>query len=141
MWVAVSYTHLDVYKRQHALLRRDNSAQPGSLEALGIVRQAVGELDLMLSSLADEREPDVPAGLIEALDSLYPANLVTSQEPPAEHEAATEQPASGETVPPQETAKAEFEHKPSFLSEINQLKDEIDEQLLPIFLELSLIHN
>ena len=120
---------------EHALLRRDNSAQPGSLEALGIVRQAVGELDLMLSSLADEREPDVPAGLIEALDSLYPANLVTSQEPPAEHEAATEQPASGETVPPQETAKAEFEHKPSFLSEINQLKDEIDEQLLPIFLE------
>ena len=81
---------------EHALLRRDNSAQPGSLEALGIIRQAIGELDLMLSALAGQQEPEVPPGLIEALDALYPANVVTPHEQSPADAAAPEQPPIAE---------------------------------------------
>ncbi len=124
---------------EHALLRRDNSAQPGSLEALGIVRQAVGEIDLMLSSLADQREPQVPAGLIEALDALYPANVVVApQEALVEQHDVPEQPEGGGAIPAQEAPPVDFEHKATFLSDVKQLQDEVDEQLLPIFLEEAL---
>jgi chemosensory pili system protein ChpA (sensor histidine kinase/response regulator) len=120
---------------EHALLRRDNSAQPGSLEALGIIRQAIGELDQMLSGLAGQQEPEVPPGLIEALDDLFPANVVT----PLEQSAADANvPEHAEASPPQEEAGAESAPRAAFVPETQQLQDEIDQQLLPIFLEEAL---
>ncbi len=122
---------------EHALLRRDNSAEPGSLEALGIIRQTVGEIELMLSDLAGQRELEVQHGLIDALDALYPANVVTPHEPLADQEAAPERSVIAE-APPREAAKAEPVPRVGFVAEIQQLHDDIDEQLLPIFLEEAL---
>ncbi|WP_301100978.1 Hpt domain-containing protein [Propionivibrio sp.] len=116
---------------EHALLRRDNSAQQGNLEALGIIRQAVGEIDLMLSALAVKREPEVRPELIESLEALYPANTVVI------HEAAPEQHATPE-IPPVDAVKTLPAQPVTFVAQIQQLDDEIDEQLLPIFLEEAL---
>ena len=123
---------------EHALLRRDNSADPGSLEAIGIIRQAIGELELMLSDLAMQREPEVPAGLIDSLDALYPAHVVTPPQPLADHQEILEQPAVAEAVQTPEPTKAEVPTRSGFVAQIQQLHDEIDEQLLPIFLEEAL---
>ncbi len=123
---------------EHALLRRDNSAHPGSLEALGIIRQAVGEVGLMLSVLAEQQEPEVPPGLVDALDALYPANIVVPHEQTEIQDAEQELPAIAELPSPQEAAKAEFAQPATFTVEIQKLQDEIDEQLLPIFLEEAL---
>ena len=105
---------------EHALLRRDNSAQCANLESLGIIRQVVGELELMLSALAEKHEPEVRPDLIAALEALYPAQAVAAHEAPsADHEAAVPavMPAASPPLP---------------------LTDEIDDQLLPIFLEEAL---
>ena len=105
---------------EHALLRRDNSAQCANLESLGTIRQAVGELELMLSALAQRHEPEVRRELIAALEALYPAQAVAAHEAPSvDHEAA---------VPAM----------PPAASPLLPLTDEIDEQLLPIFLEEAL---
>ncbi len=119
---------------EHALLRRDNSAHPGSLEALGVIRQAVGEVGLMLSTLAEQQEPEIPPGLVAALDALYPANIIVPHEPADVQEL----PAIAESPSPLEAAKAEFVQPAAFAVEIHKLQDEIDEQLLPIFLEEAL---
>ena len=123
---------------EHALLRRDNAAEPGSLEALGFIRQAIGELELMLSDLAEQRTSEASAGLIEALDALYPANIVTAQEQWEDIEEPVELPAIIETAPVQLAAKDEAPARAAFVAEIQKLHDEIDEQLLPIFLEEAL---
>ena len=125
-----SVNHLG-HALEHALLRRDHAAQPGSLESLGIIRQAVGELELMLSSLARQHDPDEPKALIEALAGLYPASVPVAHEttPPAE-------PAVAAGVAPEEAAEPSVDLQDTpFSVETAQLKDEIDEQLLPIFLE------
>ena len=123
---------------EHALLRRNNSAEPGSLEALGIIRQAIGEVELMLSDLAEQREPEIQPGLIDALDALYPAHVVTPHEQVIDNEELPERPAIAEGIPEQEPAKLEAPARTGFVAEIQQLHDEIDEQLLPIFLEEAL---
>ena len=128
--VGLSALNLLGHAIEHALLRRDHSANPGSLEALGVIRQAVGEVELMLAS-ARQDMPATPTALIDSLEALYPVNVV-----PAIPEAAVT------PVPPQtETANV----APSVSSEpavatsaaANQpfLADDIDEQLLPIFIE------
>ena len=103
---------------EHALLRRDNSAQCANLESLGIVKQAVGELELMLSALIAKREPEERPELIVALEALYPAS------PPARDDADHEAAAATAALP--------------VAAPIRPLADEIDEQLLPIFLEEAL---
>jgi chemosensory pili system protein ChpA (sensor histidine kinase/response regulator) len=57
---------------EHALQRRDQSGQPGSLQALGMIRQAIGELESMFSALHGQRNIDLPHDLIEELEKLYP---------------------------------------------------------------------
>lgn len=59
-------------------------ATPGSLEALGVIRQAVGEIELMLAMLAEQRDPGEPNALIETLDSLYPASFNLAHDDTAE---------------------------------------------------------
>ena len=126
---------------EHALLRRDNSEQKASLEALGVIRQAVGELELMLSALAGQQAFDMPPGLIDSLEALYPAAVSTMPsvvavdallEEACPVAAASPVPVIGEddSVLPVSTS--------SFVAEIPRLQDEIDEQLLPIFLEEAL---
>ena len=106
---------------EHALLRRDHSAQCANRESLGTIRQAVDELELMLGALAAKQEPEVRPELIAALEALYPAQAVAAahEAPSAEQQAALPAMmlAAGPLLP---------------------LTDEIDEQLLPIFLEEAL---
>ena len=129
-----------------ALLRRDHSAQPESLAALGLIRQAIGELDGMLASLLAQRAISVPPGLVEALDEIYPAQVIGKPslvlvdnlaEPPQEEEDV-EVPVAVATVPeiPPMPSVADVPLIP-LRSMIPHMKDEIDEQLLPIFLEES----
>ena len=129
---------------EHALLRRDNSAFPGSLEALGLIRQAVSEIELTLSALAEQREPKIAAGLVEGLEALYPANVVAPHEErlePPEQLVALEEAVEVATPPAQgeeDEQKAELTPRLDSAVELQQVKDDLDEQLLPIFLEEAL---
>ncbi len=123
---------------EHALLRRDHSAFPGSLEALGIIRQAVSEIELMLSALAERRELEVVPGLIEALDALYPSTVVAPSGVPVERAEELPAPEPAPAELPQEEPKADSAAHPESGVALQQVKDDIDEQLLPIFLEEAL---
>ena len=125
------------YALEHALLRRDHSDHAGSLQALGVIRRTVGELELMFSALSEQRDIEIPSGLIEELDSLYPASVITSPFHAVDKkEVAGPAPVVREEgiVAPVEPRGGEAVSAP-VLSNIPLLRDEIDEQLLPIFLE------
>ena len=127
-----------------ALLRRDHSAQPNSLAALGLIRQAIGELDGMLVSLLAQCAISTPPGLVEALDEIYPAQVVskpslalvenTAGPLPEDLGAAVAAEVAPESAAPPSVAEVPLA---PVLSTIPHIKDEIDEQLLPIFLEES----
>ena len=119
---------------EHALLRRDHSAQPGSLEALVTISKAIDEIDLLLSALAEQRESNITYGLIDALEVIYPANLGTAELSAEVDIAAPQLPETIEATPT-ETSKPGVVRQTPFVVEIKQVQDEIDEQLLPIFLE------
>ncbi len=105
---------------EHALLRRDQSAHPASLEALEIIRLAISSLEEMVGSVAAQQPPEPASHLADALDTLFPAALNDNgdgHEVPAVVSAGA--PAAAPAAPPAPV----------------QLKDELDEQLLPIFLE------
>ncbi len=123
---------------ERTLLRRDSSAAPGSLEALGVIRQAIDAVDLLITALCEQRELALPPGLIDDLDALYPLSVIG-------HETAVQ--SAGETPPPQtittenavlpETAgeSAAMRQEAPFLPPLPPLQDDVDEQLLAIFLE------
>jgi chemosensory pili system protein ChpA (sensor histidine kinase/response regulator) len=117
---------------EHALLRREHAAQPGSLEALEIVRQTIAEIELMVSLVAEKHEPKPAAYLIEALDNLYPAPLAADEDLAV---SAAPLPVAESPLPaePEPAAASGFAAKTSA-----HLHDELDEQLLPIFLEEAL---
>ncbi len=114
------------YALEHALQRRDHAEHPQSLQALGIVDQAIGELELMFSALASQQRIDVPSALIDELNGLYPARALADSGP-------DEIPAPAETI--EEKMPEAPAPRVSALSGILVPTDEIDEQLLPIFLE------
>jgi chemosensory pili system protein ChpA (sensor histidine kinase/response regulator) len=119
---------------EHALIRRDHASHPGSLEALIVIRQTVAELELMLSAVAEARQPEAAPQLIDALDHLYPAAL-TDTAVPAPGAGASETTETRSTQAIDEPARV----APSaFGIETPQVQDELDEQLLPIFLEEAL---
>jgi chemosensory pili system protein ChpA (sensor histidine kinase/response regulator) len=140
-----------------ALQRRDASGNPGSAQALGTVRLAIGELDSMFSALTEQRSVDVPSGLIEDLDSLYPASANLAAMPYGDDKPAdavvssfsVEEPAksAADGAPesaPEEIQDVSSEQKTSetpetspapLLPTIAPVRDEIDAQLLPIFLD------
>ena len=127
---------------EHALLRRDHSAHPGSLEALGVIRQAVGEVELMLSAIAQHYTPSEPQLLIATLDDLYPVTTVPVPAPSALPPAALspEHPADEALEPapvlaPTPDAEAVTPATAALQAGLPLLADDIDEQLLPIFLE------
>jgi chemosensory pili system protein ChpA (sensor histidine kinase/response regulator) len=130
---------------ESALQRRDASENPGSVQALGTVRRTIGELEVMFSALTEQRNIDVPPGLIEELDDLYPAAALTTIPGdvvfPAVEESAKDaepvssgQEASGTPPVPASISEAVPVFVPTPPT-IATVRDEIDEQLLPIFLE------
>jgi chemosensory pili system protein ChpA (sensor histidine kinase/response regulator) len=127
---------------ERALLARDGSGNPGSAQALGVIRRAVGELESMFAAALEQRNVDVPSGLIEELDGLYPAAHGADEAgaaSPAAAEAAresapeTETPESPREAPPDPEVAAPPPSQPP--SAIAPVRDEIDAELLPIFLE------
>lgn len=120
---------------EHALLRRDHSSQHASPESISVVRRSIGELGSMLETITDKRLPEDANEMIAALDALYPAAKALVQE----HQAVEPNAPGIETVPDvavaQEALKPEVSAPAAPVDQIPQLPDEIDEQLLPIFLE------
>jgi chemosensory pili system protein ChpA (sensor histidine kinase/response regulator) len=118
-----------------ALLRRDDSENPGGAQALGIVRRTVGELESMFASALEQQDIVVPAGLIEELDEIYPAaHGEVGAVLPAAAGTVRETPATGTPEDARETPPSP-EAPASESPAIAQVRDEIDAQLLPIFLE------
>ncbi len=115
---------------EHALLRRDSSGRPDSIEGLETVRQAIITLESMFAGLLQQQAPEEQAQLIGALEDVF----ITEVAPELVEAEADEAPAIVEIISlpasemPAETPVA----KPQA---ITQLHDEFDEQLLPIFLE------
>ena len=120
---------------EHALLRRDGSAQPDSVEGLETVRQAILTLEQMFAGLAAQQAPEEQAQLIAALDDVcHPAPVVEVDAAAGSPVGAQIIPLSGARIPGQEVAEAAAE-SPVPAEPVRQLTDELDEQLLPIFLE------
>lgn len=99
---------------EKALLRRQQAAQPASLEALETVRLSISSLEDMVAAVAEQQPPVAEPLLIDALESLYPA------------------PIPGELSVPQEDIPAVI---PGLPEPSGDAQDELDDQLLPIFLE------
>ncbi|MBS1189136.1 MAG: chemotaxis protein histidine kinaselike protein [Rhodocyclaceae bacterium] len=111
---------------EHALLRRDSCARPDSIEGLETVRQAIIGLEDMFAALSEQRAPEPQPAMIEALEDIYPLPT-TAPSTPAEaldHDPTT-------TTAIELEAPAPLARSP----ELPQLKDDLDDQLLPIFLE------
>lgn len=99
---------------EKALLRRQQAAQPASLEALETVRLSISSLEDMVAAVAEQQPPVAEPLLIDALESLYP------------------EPIPGEVCVPQEDIPAVI---PGLPEPSGDAQDELDDQLLPIFLE------
>ena len=115
---------------EHALLRRDGSAHPESIEGLETVRQSIITLEGMFDALAQQRAPDEQQQLIAALDDIFHPAPVEESLPQASAEIIQ--------LPGTQSAVAEIEPEPVAAAPapaLPQLTDEFDEQLLPIFLE------
>jgi chemosensory pili system protein ChpA (sensor histidine kinase/response regulator) len=131
------------YALEHALQRRDHAENPGSLQALGVIRRAIGELESMFAALTEQRSIDVPQDLIEELDGLYSPSSVAAILPRGGEGTVEAVPAAGavpaEAAAPGMPASAP-EQAPAVPTApaapaIAPVHDEIDAQLLPIFLE------
>lgn len=117
---------------EYALLRRDQSAQAGSLEALGVIRQTIDVIELLLSGLSKQQEVTVPPDLIGNLEALYP--LLQS---PADTTGTGDlsSPAGDDCDSPAEDSPEDMAPPSPLTATRPTLHDEIDPQLLPIFLE------
>jgi len=117
---------------EHALLRRDNSGRPDSIEGLETVRQAIITLENMFAGLARQEAPEEQFQLIGALEDIY---LLEAQPEPA----AVEEPGILEKefqAAPEPAAPSPGEavvQAPAPV--VARLKDDLDEHLLPVFLE------
>ena len=142
---------------EHALLRRDASANPASIEGLETVRQAILALEEMFAGLARQETPEEATQLIAALGDIYHAarleptvadNLSAEAEAiplpmisvaPAGPEMTTDLAIAGPDQSPLAEAATRVTVEalavPAAAPVLPQLTDELDEQLLPIFLE------
>ena len=116
---------------EHALLRRDSSGRPDSIEGLETVRQAIITLESMFDALALQQAPEEQVQLIGALnDVFHPTPEPAAPEPEPESVATAK--AEVIALPVRETI---VELQPATPLVAPQLQDEFDEQLLPLFLE------
>ncbi|MBI2308055.1 MAG: Hpt domain-containing protein [Rhodocyclales bacterium] len=123
---------------EHALLRRETTDHPDSITGVEVIRQTIAALETMVGGVADERMPEAMPQLVDALEQLYPppaALLVT--EPAAEETPpdVAEEAVIAEAAP---VATAVPSIGGAIVTQISGVKDELDEQLLPIFLEEAL---
>jgi len=114
---------------EHALLRRDSSGHPESIEGLETVRQAIITLESMFDGLAVEQAPEDQPQLIVSLEDIFHAPLLAPEAPPVSAEII---PLHGFAEP---AAAAEEVPAAPAQPTLPTLTDELDEQLLPIFLE------
>ncbi|MCL2885434.1 MAG: Hpt domain-containing protein [Betaproteobacteria bacterium] len=111
---------------EHALLRREHAARPDSVEGLETVRQTIFTLESMFAGLAQHQAPDEETRLIAALEDIFHAPLIETSA------------AAADNIPLSVTdvaAAAVEEAAPPAAPSLPHLTDELDEQLLPIFLE------
>jgi chemosensory pili system protein ChpA (sensor histidine kinase/response regulator) len=114
---------------EHALLRRDVSGRPDSIEGLETVRQAIITLQMMFAGLARQEAPEEQIQLVAALEDVFlvqaEPEAASAPEPEALAEAPDVQPEPAGPMP--EAA--------GVAPAVQRLQDELDEQLLPVFLE------
>jgi len=115
---------------EHALLRRKQAVHPDSSEALELIRQTIAFLAMMLADVAHGHEPEAAPTLVEALAVLYQEQVVE----PVRAEASTPLQSAKTPAPGAESATIAA----SLALPLPQLQDEIDEQLLPLFIEEAL---
>jgi len=115
---------------EHALLRRKQAVHPDSSEALEVIRQTIAFLAMMLADIAHGHEPEAAPTLVEALAALYQEQVVE----PARAEASAPLHRAKAPAPGAESAPI----AESLTIPLPQLQDEIDEQLLPLFIEEAL---
>jgi len=126
---------------EHALLRRDNSAQPDSIAGLEIVRQTILALEDMFTGLGQQIAPEEQLVLQDALEEIFQLaapeiveGLPLGDEPQPSSETAAQ--VEAEQAAPLLDAQVEtVALTATRLSDMPQLQDELDDQLLPIFLE------
>jgi len=121
---------------EHALLRRDGSAQPDSIEGLETVRQSIITLEDMFVGLARQESPVEQPQLISALNDIFhPAPVVEEVAEPPSAEIIQLPGTVSVLAAPEPESEAEPEVIAAPVPALPQLTDELDEQLLPIFLE------
>ncbi len=121
---------------EHALLRRDGSTRPDSLEGLETVRQAIVTLEDMFAALSVQRAPEPQPAMIEALEDIYPLPLLLQEEHPEEESPSAPDEAVADSSPLPELAQETSEGiSAPRQPEMPLLQDELDDELLPIFLE------
>jgi len=116
---------------EHALLRRDNSARPDSIEGLETVRQAVITLEAMFAGLARQEAPEEQVQLISALEEVF----LAGPEPEIVQSWPETQFVEVVSAVPEPVAQSLEAAAPAPQAAVPRLQDELDEQLLPIFLE------
>ncbi|UCV22668.1 Hpt domain-containing protein [Ferribacterium limneticum] len=116
---------------EHALLRRDGSGQAESIEGIETVRQAIITLEEMFAGLALQRSPDEQVQLIAALEDVFLHATQPAEEALPAGAEIIELPGKAAEVA--ETVTESVQVMPAPV--LPQLNDELDEQLLPIFLE------
>ncbi len=128
---------------EHALLRRDNSGRPDSIEGLETVRHAIMTLEAMFVGLQRQIAPEEQTQLVAALEDVF---LVQAQPQEVEQPVVSAEPSSEplellveQDLPPEPTPEAVQEAPAAEVvapaAAVRRLQDELDEQLLPIFLE------
>ncbi|WP_291994872.1 Hpt domain-containing protein [Candidatus Accumulibacter sp. ACC003] len=124
---------------ERALMRRNHCAHPDQPEALALIRQSITALAEMLTDITDGYQPEARPTLVDALEPLYPEQFVEQQ---AELAAADEeQETAADEQLPAAVAAPEAAAVPPGATEaisIPEMQDELDEQLLPLFLEEAL---
>ncbi|MGE5387136.1 MAG: Hpt domain-containing protein [Betaproteobacteria bacterium] len=124
---------------EHALLRRDNSVQPDSIQGVEIVRQTILALQDMFAGLANQIPPEAEPVLLEALEEIFPLptpqlESVDETNPPLAPTASV----AVEDIAALPSLDTELETAANLairMQDTPHLKDELDDQLLPIFLE------
>ena len=134
---------------EHALLRREITDQADNLAAIEVLRQTITALDDMIGDVSRLQTPPAAPHLIAELAEIYPLPAQPLVEdiqgiesvPAAEIEAPETEVAiadeRAEDLPAaqMQTAVAAAVASSSILDDLPMVKDELDDQLLPIFLE------
>lgn len=118
---------------EHALLRLTIRRSAPAAEAIATVASAIGELSECLNGDL-KRVPDEAGEIVGSLEALYPVVAASVPAAPADSTEPEVEAEVGKGAGPD--AGEPEAVTPSFpVDNLPQLPDEIDEQLLPIFLE------